>query len=257
MTEFSRRIELEGCFNFRDLGGWETHEGRAVGWGRLFRADSVHLMTQTDAHHAHEELGLKTLIDLRNDGEIALGGNGLLAEAGLERRHYPLSSRRGVVIDTATSGAPASDRSPDVLVPSYLNVLERSADLIVDAVSALASDEALPAVFFCAAGKDRTGVLSAVILGALGVKDQHIVEDYVLTTDSIDPIITRLGELPGSPSMYRELPPSHFAAHAETMERVVNGVRERYGSFRDYVIANGLREEALEQLVHNLLDDAG
>lgn len=249
-----RRIELEGCFNFRDLGGYGTEDGRTVAWGKLFRADSVHLMTQADASIAKEKLGLRTLIDLRNEGEISMGGIGLLAEDGLARSHFPVSGRRGVVIDTADKAVPASDRSPDTLVANYLALLENSADLLVDAVTLIAGSGTLPAVFFCSAGKDRTGILSAVVLGALGVEDETIVADYVLTTEAIDKIITRLGSLPGAPAMYREVPTSNFAPYAETMERMVDEVRKKYGSFAGYLEVKGATPRVLEELRAELLD---
>src|SRR5688500_6272789 len=131
-----RLIELEGCFNFRDLGGWRTTDGRAVRSGRLFRADSVHLMTRADADRARDELGLRTLLDLRNELEIDATGVGLLADDGLSRRHLPLSSRRGAAVDTATRPAPSADRSADTMFENYLGILEASADLIVEGVEA-------------------------------------------------------------------------------------------------------------------------
>lgn len=250
----NRLIEFEGCFNFRDLGGWRTTDGRTVAWGRLYRADSVHRMTESDATRARQELGLRTVLDLRSELEISYGGLGLLAEAGTARHHLPLSSRRGqpIVID-GTSAAPSADRSPDTMVANYLAIMEASSDLIVDAVSALATDRGLPAVFFCAAGKDRTGVLSAVVLGALGVRDEDIMADYVLTTDSIDRIITRFAADENSPAIYRDNPPSHFAPVAETMQRVLRDVRHRYGSFGEYLVSKGLAETALSGLNEALL----
>jgi len=252
-----RRIEFEGSFNFRDLGGWQTDDGRVVRWGRLFRADSVHMLTSADADHARDELRLRTLIDLRSDVEVEVMGAGLLAEAGMPRHHVPLTSRRGAALDSAqAAGAAAADRSPDTLVEQYLTTLEVSSDLIVEAAGALAQSDALPAVFFCSAGKDRTGVLSATILGALGVRDSDIVEDYVLTKDRIVPIIERFGAIEGSPDMYRDLPPMHFAPLPETMERVLAGVREAYGSFAEYLIAKGLPKPSLDVLASTLLEPA-
>ncbi|MGH2760253.1 MAG: tyrosine-protein phosphatase [Actinomycetota bacterium] len=251
----SRLLTFEGCFNFRDLGGWQTMDGRTVRSGRLFRADSVHLMTETDATRAGDELGLRTMLDLRNQLEIEAGGVGLLADAGLVRGHFPITAHpdRSRVVD-GTRAAPSSDRSPDALVDGYLGILEVSSALIVNAIELLGDADALPAVFFCAAGKDRTGVLSAVVLGAVGVRDEDIVDDYYLTAESIERIIERFAGTPGSPGMYRDLPAQHFAPFRETMERVVAAVRERYGTFGDYLTSKGLSAESLDRLRTSLLD---
>jgi hypothetical protein len=192
-------------------------------------------------------------VDLRNEVEIEFGGRGPLADV-VARHHAPLSSRRGrVVVDTPAPAAASSDRSPDAVLAGYRGILEASADLIVQTVQALSTPDARPAVFFCAAGKDRTGVLSAVILGALGVRDEDIVEDYVLSGEVIDPIITRFASFETSPAMYRELPPSHFAPYAETMDRLLVAVRDDYGSFADYLEAKGLERSTLEALSESLL----
>lgn len=251
-----RRHEFEGSFNFRDLGGWQTEEGASVRWGRLFRADSVHLMTDADVLRARDQLKIRTVVDLRNDEEIAIGGVGELAAASV-RHHAPLSSRRGLnPIDAAVAAAnvTVADRSPDTMANGYLLTLERSADLIVEVVDRFAADEGLPGVFFCAAGKDRTGVMSAVILGAIGVRDTDIVEDYVLTADSIEAIIGRFAAVPGAPDMYRDYPASHFAPYAETMEHVIAGVRESWGSFADYLVTHGLPRKSLGALSASLLE---
>jgi protein-tyrosine phosphatase len=245
-----RRIELEGSFNFRDLGGFETTDGRATRWGRLFRADSVHLLTEADAMRARSVLGIRTLLDLRGEMEIGFGGTGILHERGLVRHHFPLSAK----VDTATSAMAAGDRSPDAMVEHYIAILEGASDLVVSAVTAIADDDALPAVFFCAAGKDRTGVLSAVILGAVGVKDEHIVDDYVLTGETVDLVIGRFAAAPNAPAVYRDNPPSYFAPHAETMERVIADVKGRYGSFADYLVAKGATGSSLERLSANLVE---
>jgi protein-tyrosine phosphatase len=250
-----RRHEFEGSFNFRDLGGWRTNDGARVRWGRLFRADSVHLMSDADVLRARDQLRIRTVVDLRNDEEIAIGGIGTLADAA-HRHHAPLSSRRGLdPLDAATlTTALTADRSADSMSPGYLLTLERSADLIVDVIRRFAMTDALPGVFFCAAGKDRTGVMSAVVLGAVGVVDEDIIEDYFLTADSIDQIIGRFASTPGSPDMYRDYPPSHFAPFAETMEQVLAGVKERWGSFADYLIDNGLPRASLDALSAGLLE---
>ena len=249
MNALERRIEFEGSFNFRDLGGFTTNDGRQTRWGQLYRADSVHLLTETDAQRAHDELGIQTLIDLRGETEISFTGTGLLHERGLVRHHFPLSSK----VDSATSAMASGDRSPDAMVAHDLEILETASDLVVSAVEEIAGDDAMPAVFFCAAGKDRTGVLSAVVLGAVDVRDEDIVEDYVLTGETVDQVIGRFASSPHAPAIYRDNPPSYFAPYPESMQRVIDEVRSRYGSFRAYLLAKGADESRIDRLRHSLV----
>lgn len=251
----TRRIDFEGSFNFRDLGGFQTNDGRTTKWGRLYRADSVHLLTPTDAKRAKDEVGLKTLIDLRSDMEIQITGMGLLADEGLGRHHLPITGEGGyTVIDGVQLTLSGEDRSPDTMVEVARAMLRVSGPLFVTAADAIARDETLPAVFFCAAGKDRTGILSAILLGAVGVRDEDVVSDYVMTGDTIDLVIGRFAKNANAPAVYKDNPPSYFAPYAETMERIVQHVREDYGSFGDYLLAEGLPQSSLDALRDHLLD---
>jgi protein-tyrosine phosphatase len=248
-----RRVDFEGSFNFRDLGGWQTPDGRSVRWGRLFRADSVHLLTSADVERAVGELGIRTMIDLRSDAEITAGGVGALVARVAERQHLPVTAYGAAPIDAPRPVATA-DRSPTRMFEQYVAMLDVSGPLIARAVSGLAADEALPGVFFCAAGKDRTGVLAAVVLGALGVRDEDIIEDYVLTGASMEQVIGRFASLAGAPDIYRGHPPSHFAPYAETMDRLLAHIREAHGSFAAYLRANGVAAATLDRLAAQLVE---
>ncbi|WP_109508347.1 tyrosine-protein phosphatase [Nocardioides speluncae] len=247
-----RRVEFEGSFNFRDLGGWRTGDGREVRWGRLFRADSVHLLTDADVERAVGEVGIRTMVDLRSTAEIEAGGVGALAQRVADRQHLPVTSRGPVPIDAPRAVA-NPDRSPTRMFEQYAAMLEVSGAVIARAVERLAGADALPGVFFCAAGKDRTGVLAAVVLGALGVRDDDIIEDYVLTGASMEQLIGRFASIAAAPDLYRSYPPSHFAPYAETMDRLLAHVRERYGSFAAYLRANGVSAATLDRLAAQLV----
>lgn len=246
------RIELEGCFNFRDLGGVSAADGRRVATGRLYRADSVHLATRADVALITGDLAVRTLIDLRSEAEVEAAGSGAID--GTLRHHLPFGAAG---VDSALQRfAGSADRSPDAMAARYALILESSGALVRQAVEALAAADALPAVFFCTAGKDRTGVLAAVVLGALGVSDEDVVADYVRTEAAIDRIIGRLAAAPGSPPMYRDHPPSHFAPHAETMRMVVDHVRAGHGSWIGYLRAHGTDAATVDRLREVLLEDA-
>lgn len=248
-----RKVDFEGSFNFRDVGGWRTGDGRAVRWGRLYRADSVHLLTDGDVARAVDELGIRTMIDLRSTAEIEHGGVGALAPRVADRQHLPITSRGPAAIDAPRPVA-NPDRSPTRMFEQYVAMLDVSGAAIASAVERLAGAAGLPGVFFCAAGKDRTGVLAAVVLGALGVRDEDIIEDYVLTGASMERLIGRFASIAAAPDLYRDYPPSHFAPYAETMDRLLAHVREAHGSFTAYLRANGVSDATLDDLAAQLLE---
>ena len=111
-----------------------------------------------------------------------------------------------------------------------------------------------PVVFHCAAGKDRTGLLAAILLGALGVSDDDIVGDYALTARHMDPIIERMRTTPGYAEIVGKLPAATFSSRPEAMTGTLAGVRALWGSMREYVAANGLRADELLRLEKAVLE---
>ena len=93
--QMERRIDLEGCVNFRDLGGYPTTDGRTVRWRRLFRSDSPSSLTESDVETITGSLGVLSVVDLRsNGGETSNDGRGLLAQSGIGYHQFPFLERR-------------------------------------------------------------------------------------------------------------------------------------------------------------------
>lgn len=170
-----RRIAFEGVSNFRDLGGYRTRSGPAVRWGLVFRADGLHGLSQADLAVYHR-LGLRAVYDLRGDVER-------------EERPNPVPSRQLTVLGRPAGsprpeGPPAARSVADgegVLRDLYVGLVDHAAVQIGALYTALGDDGGLPAVFHCHAGKDRTGVVAALLLEALGVDRETVLDDYELT----------------------------------------------------------------------------
>jgi protein-tyrosine phosphatase len=239
-----RLIPLEGCLNFRDLGGYPTADGRLVRLGRLFRSDALHLLTPADITRLRDELRIGTIVDLRSSGELNSEGRGPLGEERIAFHHIPLfdgEQRR-------------AERPPqDSLADIYVLMAQFAAEPIARVIRVLAESDA-PAVYHCAAGKDRTGVISAVLLGLVGVDDELIVADYALSSANIDAIIERLNSAEGYREILSQLPPETMHALPRTMEGFLTQMRSRYGSMEGYARDIGLGPAVIEQLRAVLLD---
>lgn len=244
-----RRVALAGPLNFRDLGGYPTGDGRTVQWGRVYRSDSLHHLTDLDGGRLHG-LGVRSALDFRAHDELVEVGIGRLGELDIRHVHLPTTDRALHVV-------PRDDWTPPTSAAGvYLTMMEHGAGAYAGALAALAEPDALPAVFFCMAGKDRTGVFSAVLLGLLGVTDDAIVADYALTGDVIADIHARTrAATPSVVDLWRRLPPDILDAHAATMEGLVELVRERWGSFSGYVDAIGVDADIPARLRAALLAD--
>lgn len=241
-----RRVVLEGCLNFRDLGGYPTRDGRTVQPGLLYRSDALHLVTPSDIAILRDKLGIGTIVDLRSSEELRSEGRGPLAALPIRFHHVPL-------VDGLTMRPEARTQASIQLADRYFLLAEFAKERIAAVLETLAASDT-PAVYHCAAGKDRTGVLSAVILGLLDVPDDTIVADYVLTAEALEAIQQRLLQSEGYQSILAALPPDTMHAEAETMIRLLEKIRARYGSMRDYAAAAGVGSDTLQRLEERLLD---
>ena len=241
-----RAIDLDGCVNFRDLGGYPTATGRTVRWRTLFRSDALHALSEPDVARLRDELRLSDIVDLRSTFELTNEGRGPLEREPIAFHHNPL-------FDGDPSAADRSRAADMSLGERYVGMMRMGHARIVSAVRLLAT-AAGGAVYHCAAGKDRTGVLSAILLGALDVPDEVIVADYALSAERIDEIIDRVMNMKGYADTLREMPEDTLHARPESMEAVLAGVANEWGSMRDYLEAGGFGEDEVETLRRKCLD---
>ncbi len=242
-----RRLEVEGCNNFRDLGGYPASDGRRLRWRQLFRADGLHHLTPAGVATFRDALGIDHVIDLRSSAELELDGRGPLAETEARFHHLPL-------FDGDRDGQDFERPADWTLADLYFGMLEFAREPIARVVETIARSDA-PAVYHCTAGKDRTGVVSAVILGALGVPDEILVADYAATKESLDAIVERLMQSEGYQDMFENLPPDTLHAEPETMIGLLAHVRREYGSMAGYLAKAGVAGDTLERLAARLLED--
>jgi protein-tyrosine phosphatase len=233
-VSFERRIEFAGCFNFRDLGGYATRDGHWVRPQRLYRADGPHALTTDDAVKLRT-LELATVIDLRTAQEVRERGCYVTELTDVIEYHLPL-----------TDVLPDPDElerwtDPQFVAGEYRRMLDRGADTIAEALAILTDPSAYPAMFHCSAGKDRTGVLSGVLLGVLGVPDETIIADYALSGAAMERLIEHYKDtLPDADARLSRLAPAIVAAHPEAMTAFLEGLRRDYGSSDDYTTALGV-----------------
>ena len=225
--------------------GIRLETGRRVGWRLLFRADGLSLLTPEDVAYLRDDIDLGDIIDLRSTRELEIDGRGLLAQEPIRFHHLPLFD----------GNTPIPDQPPAQLSlgEMYLGMTEFAKPAIARIVETLASADRA-AVYHCAAGKDRTGVISAVLLGILGVEDDVIVADYATTRETLDAIVERLYESGGYRDMWKELPPETLHANPETMVALLEGLRERHGSMDAYALSAGVNESSLAALRERVLE---
>ncbi|SOD72155.1 protein tyrosine/serine phosphatase [Jatrophihabitans sp. GAS493] len=199
-----RWIELDGAVNVRDLGSLPATDGQVVRPRALLRSDSVQELSNPDVRRLVDEVGVRTIVDLRTSFEVNGEGHGPLREEPLVTVHH-LSLFDEPEI-TAGDDEPAvlpwqgrtptGDREADRSAGSvYFKYLDERPDSILQALRLIARTDGATLVH-CAAGKDRTGVVVAMALTEVGVDRDAVVADYALTAERIELIITRLAAKP-------------------------------------------------------------
>jgi protein-tyrosine phosphatase len=174
----ARHLNLAGASNFRDLGGYPTRHGRIVRWRQIFRSNHLAHLTDDDAAIVRA-LGVKSAFDFRGMAERteALCGMPEITVHSLPVEPTVVAALRAI----AAAGTPLStDHAAEVMRDSYRSYVQQNTPRYRALFAHLLEDTA-PLVIHCTAGKDRTGFACALILHALGVPEEVISEDYLLT----------------------------------------------------------------------------
>jgi len=235
-----RRLPLQGARNFRDLGGYRTSDGRYVRWGLVYRSNHLVNLTARDSEYL-SSLGIRLVCDVRSEGERARAPDHWLGNAP-EFFSAPIGSnlitsptaddlkRRVAAINAETKD---SVRAYDYAIQyagQYGKILQRIA----------AGD--LPVVEHCTAGKDRTGVFSAILLTAIGVPRGTVIQDYMLSNQFLlapDVIKSTSADLQLAFGLSE--PPdlltvkTIMTARPETLEATLDKIDQTYGAFTNYL----------------------
>lgn len=242
---YNRRLELAGSFNFRDLGGYTTADHNTVRWRKLFRSDALHRLTPEDISQI-TDIGLTSVFDLRSSHELERDGLGSLFDGGgILHRHVPFHAN-------PTPRDPAELQMD--LLALYERMLEQAQPCIQTVFSALAEETTYPAVFHCAGGKDRTGIISGLVLSVLGVSLADIIADYALTNDFMAGRLEALRKSAALDDPYRNINPSWLRAEPETMAQTLALIQAGHGSVEGFLLASGVSRSQLELVRHHLLE---
>ncbi len=234
-----RHIEFERLHNFRDLGGYLTEDGGMVRWRCLFRSDSLGKLRGEDWDR-FLALGVHTVIDLRYPWEADASGR--VPDGGGHSYHNLSIEHR-----------PYDQAALDQDIDPVRFLADRFAEVALDGVTELrqvleviAADGNVPVVIHCAAGKDRTGIVAALVLALLGVSDEDIVADFALTAAATARFVAEWrAKNPGPTPLW----PGYGQAPPELMRTFLAELSASHGSVHDYAIGKlGIDEELISVL---------
>ena len=239
------RSPLHGAFNFRDLGGLRAGPHRRVRHGVLFRSDTLQALTEDDVRRLVEDLGVELVVDLRVGPEAVAEGRGPLAHTAVSYLNAPLQDLP--VLPHVTPR--------DQCLHFYLEHLASPSPTLPTLIRVLAAMAGRPTVLHCAAGKDRTGLVTALVLRLVGVDESDIVADYLASAHNMPRIVARFRDWPRYREHMRRVPPEVYQADEYTIREFLRRLDEEYGGARGWARRRGLPDTVLDQLADGLLED--
>ncbi|KQU59058.1 phosphotyrosine protein phosphatase [Rhodococcus sp. Leaf278] len=247
------QFALDGAWNFRDLGGVRTVDGSKIRPGKFYRASELSALTES-GQRAVLDLGIRTVFDLRGNSEIVRSGVDRVPD-GVQSISMPFRDDTG---DRAPHEAPIHDEQSqvDYLHRSYATypVLPGAAHAIKHVVEAVAAGRG-GVLVHCAAGKDRAGWTVATVLRAVGVSEDEILADYLASNAAVEPLLAHVrrtwagiddADVPGT---------ALLGVRASYLERGMQAVTSRHGSFEGYLSHLGIDEHLRGRLVAELVQD--
>ena len=254
------RQRFDRVANFRDLGGHTTRDGHELPQGRLFR--SGHLGNASDADRAQLELlGLCRVFDFRTASDIQVDGTDRLLP-GVDSVQLPMPDpAQGRGIREILEGSRPDEleahfgggKAEALMRGSAAGLVRERREPYGQFLRALAKPDSLPALFHCSAGKDRAGWAGSVVLLTLGVPEDQVIEQYLLSNHAVEQI---LAQYQGRGfEDWAELFRPVIEVRAEYIEASLAAVREDWGDFEGYLERGlGVSEAERDAIRKHLLD---
>jgi len=240
-----RYPKLESVGNFRDIGGYPTRGGSTVQWRLAFRSAALHEISSADVDRVVDLLGIRTVLDLRTTSDFARhpGFGSLVDHPAVTRIHLPVGPA-----DPAKHIRAAFEAGRNPVEVAYETFAREYGNGIAAALAALADSLDAPVVFHCSLGKDRTGVLAAIVLELLGVSEDDIAADYGLSEGHTARALARSRELGHITAENEEMILAMMEVDPIALRSMLAGIRDAHGSVHSYLIKHGLNGAEIERL---------
>jgi protein-tyrosine phosphatase len=243
-----RRLAWEGLLNARDLGGYPTAGGQETRWGAVVRSDNLTALTPA-GQAALRAYGIRSIVDLRRPEEARDYPNPF-AEPGSHGISY-------VNVPFEDPAVFAFTEEPESLTIVYVMMLDHYGSRVADVMTTVADAPSGGVLVHCMGGKDRTGLISALLLELAGVDRETVAADYAITQEYLrerDDEYVRTG--PGERAE-RERVVAKYSARAEVMLDVLTHVDDRYGGVERYLLQAGVPGQGIARLRQRLVPAAG
>jgi len=233
-----RHLKLQGAYNIRDLGGYAVTGGGATQWGRLLRADGLHRLAPSEAKTLADH-GLATVIDLRRASELHEQPNPFARFDGVAYHHVSLFDKLAPLELVG---------SANLLYDLYCIALRERGAAFAEVLRLIADAPDGIVLFHCTAGKDRTGLIAAMLLLIAGVDDETILADYAMTGPLIEPLLEDLIHHARSRGIDVEAFRPLLACEPATMAATLVELEGAHGGVQPYLASIGINADTVQRL---------
>jgi protein-tyrosine phosphatase len=209
-------------------------------------------MSQHDSSILREKLGISSVIDLRNPGESQQQQETAILKK-IDAKYYNVPFRPSSVFSFQEDKKLYHTFSNMGEVYLYRIRHREFGQQVIEALQIIAQPDNHPLIFHCGAGKDRTGILAAILLSVLGISENDIIEDFTLTSLYMNEIRKRLSNDPEISDDIRDLPEFTWEATPESMVLFLNTLKQEYGSAEGYLLDHGIESSLIQRLNQALL----
>lgn len=225
-----KTVQFKNMMNMRDLGGYTTSSGKKTKYGMLIRSDVPHNLDENEVKEILD-LGITTVIDFRTEAEINKKPCVFSSLNNIKYYNFPML------------GGDKMPPSEDLIAPGYFNMIEDKSTIYK--IMKVIADSKNGVLYHCSAGKDRTGVISALILSLAGVNKEEIAEDYFVSWGNMKKLIDELARK--NPNFVI------FENRKEYIEDFLDMMTNKYGSARGYLMEIGLSADEVNRINSKLV----
>lgn len=248
-SSYDRHIRLTGAHNVRDLGGYATATGDTTRWRSFLRADALHQLSARDIE-VLLALDLRTVIDLRSDAEIASQPSAFARHEAVRYHHIPLFDGLAPVDANMTMKKGGFDLSA-----RYVDAAERCRPEIAKVAATIAEADDGLVLFNCTAGKDRTGIVAAMLLSLAGVASDEIANDYALTASVAGTLMAKLKSSAMARGLDEVVSARLLSSEPAAILTFLRHMDERHGGFRNYLAGGSVKAESISIIERRVLGE--
>lgn len=236
-----RYLALEGSYNIRDIGGYPTQDGHATRWGAIVRADSLSNLPLA-SQRTLLDYPIHTVIDLRRSSELQASPDVFAQSPHVKYVNISLLEDENKVGQVQS------------LEELYRLMLETSQEPIKLTIETLAQKDTFPCLLHCTIGKDRTGLIVALLLGLSDVDPTIIADDYALSEQYLDPLFQSYRARAEQSGNNTQRLAWLVRSRHETMLATLAYLEEHYGSVRNYLSSIGITDQQIESIRTQLIE---